>query len=83
MATRLPVTKTDYSLQLRFRKINGDWEEWGMKGKGKFETIELVQKQIRTLAAAYFGREKEVRFEWNGTLCDFTGQPTGKVIVLK
>jgi hypothetical protein len=54
-----------------------------MKGRGAFESIEIVQRQIRTLASAYQGREKEVRFEWNGWLCDFQGKPTGEVITLK
>jgi hypothetical protein len=53
------------------------------KGKGSFQTIELVQHQIRLLAASYKGREKEVRFEWNGWLCDYSGLPTGEVISLK
>jgi hypothetical protein len=44
--------------------------------------MEIVQRQIRTLAAAYQGREKEVRFEWNGKLCSFTGEQTGQTIIL-
>lgn len=83
MATRLSVTKPDYSLEIRYRHRDGQWSEWSMKGKGKFESIGLVQLQIRVLAAAYQGREKEVRFEWNGKLCNFAGEPTGQVIILK
>lgn len=83
MATRLPVTKTDYSLEIRYRHRDGQWSEWFNKGKGKFESIGLVQLQIRVLAAAYQGREKEVRFEWNGKLHNFAGEPTGQVIILK
>jgi hypothetical protein len=45
--------------------------------------MEVVQRQIRTLAASYQLREKEVRFEWNGVLCDFAGNKTGEVIRLK
>jgi hypothetical protein len=53
------------------------------KGKGAFQSIEIVQSQIRILASQYQGKEKEVRFEWNGWLCDFAGLPTGEVIKLK
>ena len=56
---------------------------WMNKGKGSFQSIEIVQRQIRVLAASYNGKEKEVRFEWNGWLCDFAGLPTGEVISLK
>jgi hypothetical protein len=79
---RIPPVKTDYSLEIRYRKRDGQWSDWSNKGKGKFETIKLVQLQIRMLASAYQGREKEVRFEWNGKLCSFTGEPTGKTILL-
>jgi hypothetical protein len=44
--------------------------------------MEIVQRQIRLIAAAYQGREKEVRFEWNGKLCNFMGEPTGQTILL-
>jgi hypothetical protein len=42
-----------------------------------------VQSQIRILASEHQGKEKEVRFEWNGWLCDLAGLPTGEVIALK
>jgi hypothetical protein len=80
---RIQPTKTDYSLEIRYRKRDGQWSDWSNKGKGKFESIQLVQLQIRTLAASYQLREKEVRFIWNGILCDFTGNKTGQVISLK
>ncbi len=80
---RIQPTKTDYSLEIRYRLRDGQWSPWSNKGKGKFETIEIVQRQIRTLAASYQLREKEVRFEWNGILCDFAGNKTGEVITLK
>jgi hypothetical protein len=83
MPKGLPTTKPDYSLEIRYRLRDGQWSPWSNKGKGKFETIELVQRQIRTLASAYQMREKEVRFEWNGKLCDFKGNPTGTVITLR
>jgi hypothetical protein len=83
MARGLPTTKPDYSLQIRYKKPNNEWSEWSAKGKGSFQSIEIVQKQIRLLAASYYGRQKEIRFEWNGWLCDFAGQPTGEVISLK
>ena len=83
MPKGLPTTKPDYSLEIRYRLRDGQWSPWSNKGKGKFETIELVQRQIRTLASAYQMREKEVRFEWNGKLCDSTGNPTGTVITLR
>jgi hypothetical protein len=79
---RIQATKTDYSLEIRYRLRDGQWSPWSNKGKGKFESIELVQRQIRTLAASYQGREKEVRFEWNGVLFDFAGNKTGEVITL-
>lgn len=79
----LPKSKPDYSLEIRYRFNNGEWSPWSLKGKGTFTSIEVVQKQIRILAAAYQGREKEVRFEWNGWLCDFYGSPTGEVITLR
>jgi hypothetical protein len=79
---RIPPVKTDYSLEIRYRLRDGNWSPWSNKGKGKFECIELVQRQIRTLAASYQGREKEVRFEYNGKLCSFTGEPTGQTILL-
>jgi len=83
MAKGYPISKPDYSLEISYRLRDGQWSPWSNKGKGKFETIELVQRQIRLLAASYKGREKEVRFEWNGWLCDFAGLPTGEVISLK
>lgn len=83
MPRGLPKSKPDYSLEIRYRLTNGQWSEWINKGKGMFDSIEIVQRQIRTLAAAYYGREKEVKFIWNGWLCDFSGQPTGEVISLK
>lgn len=82
MPKGLPATKPDYSLEIRYRLRDGKWSPWSNKGKGKFENIQLVQRQIRTLAAAYQGREKEVRFEWNGKLCNFVGEVTGQTIVL-
>jgi hypothetical protein len=83
MPKGLPTTKPDYSLEIRYRLRDGQWSPWSNKGKGKFESIELVQLQIRTLASAYQMREKEVRFEWDGKLCDFTGKQTGQVITLR
>ena len=82
MGKQLPKAKTDYSLEIRYRLRDGKWSEWSNKGKGTFESIELVHKQIRLLASAYQGREKEVRFERNGKLCDFSGSVTGQVITL-
>ncbi len=79
-----PITsKTDYSLELRYRKNNGEWSEWSAKGKGTFQGIELVQKQIRMLASPYAYREKEIRFILFGSFCDYEGNPTGKVIELR
>jgi hypothetical protein len=79
----LPKSKLDYSLEIRYRLSNGEWSKWMNKGKGSFQNIELVQRQIRTLAAEHYGRQKEIRFEWNGWLCDYSGHPTGEVISLK
>ena len=83
MAKQLPKSKPDYSLEIRYRLRDGQWSPWNNKGKGYFINMEIVQRQIRLIATAYQGREKEVKFEWNGKLCDFTGNPTGKVIELK
>ena len=82
MAKGLPKSKLDYSLEIRYRLRDGNWSEWSFKGKGMFTSIELVQRQIRLLAASYQGREKEVRFEHNGKLCDFSGNVTNTVITL-
>jgi len=82
MAKGYPISKPDYSLEIRYRQRDGQWSDWSNKGKGKFETIKLVQLQIRMLAASYQGRDKEVRFEYNGKLCNFVGEPTGNVISL-
>ena len=79
----LPKSRLDYSLEIRYRLSNGEWSTWINKGKGSFQNIELVQRQIRLLASSYYGRQKEIRFEWNGWLCDFAGHPTGEVISLK
>jgi hypothetical protein len=83
MPKKVPPVKTDYSLEIRFKDSSGEWSKWVNKGKGAFQTIEIVQSQIRILASQYQGKEKEVRFEWNGWLCDFAGLPTGEVIALK
>jgi hypothetical protein len=83
MPRMLPKSKLDYSLEIRYRLSNGEWSKWINKGKGNFQNIELVQRQIRTLAAEHYGRQKEIRFEWNGWLCDYSGHPTGEVISLK
>lgn len=82
MAKQLPKSKLDYSLEIRYRLRDGSWSPWSNKGKGCFQNIELVQRQIRLLAASYQGREKEVRFKWNGKLCDFSGNVTNQVITL-
>ncbi len=83
MPKMLPKSRLDYSLEIRYRLSNGEWSKWINKGKGSFQNIELVQRQIRLLAAEHYGRQKEIRFEWNGWLCDYSGQPTGEVISLK
>ena len=83
MAKGFPITKPDYSLEIRYRQRDGKWSNWINHGKGKFESIEIVQRQIRMLVSHPEMREKEVRFIWNGKLCDFTGQVTNEVITLK
>jgi len=77
------ISKTDYSLEIRYKRRDGQWSEWRNKGAGQFESIEIVQKQIRLIASGYQGRHKEVRFERNGKLCDWFGNESGKVIELK
>lgn len=83
MTKGLPITKPDYSLEIRYRKPNNEWSEWSPKGKGTFQRIDIVQRQIRMLASPYTNREKEVRFILFGSFCDYQGNPTGKVITLK
>lgn len=83
MPRQLPFTKPDYSLEIRYRKSNNEWSEWSHKGKGTFQSIAIVQSQIRLLASPYKNREKEIRFILFGSFCDFEGNPTGKVISLK
>jgi hypothetical protein len=41
------VTKTDYSLAIRYKKSDGQWSEWKEYGKGQFQSIEMVQLQMR------------------------------------
>ena len=77
------VPNTDYSLAIRYKKKDGQWSEWLDRGQGKFESIELVQLQIRILASAYPKKEKQIEFKWNGKLCDWFGNETGKLIELK
>jgi hypothetical protein len=76
------VTKTDYSLAIRYRKSDGQWSEWKEHGKGQFQSIEMVQLQMRMISANYLHREKQIRFERNGKLCNFRGEETGKLIEL-
>ena len=83
MPRTLPRSKPDYSLEIRFKNSSGEWSAWINKGKGLFQTIEIVQHQIRLISAPHRGKEIEVRFEWNGWLCDYSGQPTGEVIRFK
>lgn len=83
MSKRLPTSKPDYSLEIRYRKENNDWSDWSPKGMGTFQGIDIVKKQIRLLASPYMNREKEVRFVLFGSFCDIEGNPTGKVITLK
>jgi hypothetical protein len=82
MPSKPIIDKTDYSLAIRYRKRDGQWSEWMDRGQGRLLSIELVQEQIRILATAYSGREKEVRFERNGKLCDWFGNESGDVIKL-
>ncbi len=50
----------------------------------EFEThIDWRRRWVFNFILEPDGREKEVRFEWNGWLCDFAGLPTGEVISLK
>lgn len=83
MPSKPIIDKPDYSLAIRYRKRDGQWSEWMDRGYGKFESIEIVQSQIRVLASAYPKKDKEIRFERKGKLCDWFGNETGKVIELK
>jgi hypothetical protein len=83
MPRGLPTTKPDYSLEIRYKKSNNEWSEWSPKGKGTFQGIEIVQRQIKILSSPYINIEKEIRFILFGSICDLQGNPTGKVITLK
>lgn len=83
MAKNQPALKTDYTLAVRYKKRDGEWSEWREHGSGIFQTIELAQRQMRLIASPYTNREKQIKFEKNGVLCDFSGKPTGKLIDLK
>jgi hypothetical protein len=74
MPRTLPISKPDYSLEIRHKDSHGKWSAWINK---------IVQHQIRLISAPHRGKEIEVRFEWNGWLCDYSGQPTGEVIKFK
>ena len=77
------VPNTDYSLAIRYKKRDGQWSEWKDKGYGQFLSIDIVQSQIRLLASIYPNHEKQIEFKWNGKLCDWFGNETGKLIELK
>ncbi len=79
---KIQSTKTDYSLAIRYKRSDGKWSEWKEYGKGLFQSIELVQLQMRMISANYLHREKQIRFERNGKLCNFKGEVTGKLIDL-
>lgn len=83
MPRTLPISKPDYSLEIRHKDSHGKWSAWINKGKGLFQSIEIVQLQIRLISAPHRGNEIEVRFTWNGWLCDYSGKPTGEVIKFK
>lgn len=83
MAKTLPISKPDYSLEMRYKLSSGEWSEWIKKGKGLFQSFEIVQHQIRIITAPYKGKEMEVKFEYKGMLCDYLGRPTGEPIKLK
>jgi hypothetical protein len=76
------LTKTDYSLAIRYRKNDGQWSDWKEYGKGLFQGIETVQLQMRMISANYLHREKQIRFEKDGKLCNWKGEVTGKLIDL-
>lgn len=79
---QLPRSKTDYSLEIRYRLRDGQWSDWLNKGSGTFQSIEVVQSQIRVLASGYQNREKEIKFVHMGKLCGFDGIETGTAIKL-
>jgi hypothetical protein len=79
---RIQPTKTDYSLAIRYKQKNGEWSEWKEYGKGLFQTIEEVQLQMRLISANLIYRDKQIRFERNGKLCNWRGEVTGKLIEL-
>lgn len=83
MAKKQTTLKTDYSLAVRYVKRDGEWSDWQSQGSGIFQSIEIVQRQMRLIASPYKNRPKQIRFEKDGVLCDFSGNPTGEVIDLK
>ena len=79
---KIQPTKTDYSLAIRYKQKNGEWSEWKEHGKGQFQSIEMVQFQMRMISAAYIYVEKQIKFEKEGKLCNWRGEVTGKLIDL-
>jgi hypothetical protein len=73
MAKRLPVTKTNYSLEIRYKFSNGETSEWKDCGRGYFESMEIVKKQMRIIASGYKSKHREIRFVLDGMNRDING----------
>ena len=80
MAKTIPVTKTNYSLEIRHKFPNGELSEWKDCGRGYFESMEIVKKQMRIIASGYKSKHKEIRFVLDGLNRDINGHVSEKYI---
>jgi len=71
--------KNPYELNYRLRDKRGNWGNW-ISGKGEFESIQVVQNQIKNIRINHFCAI-EVQFKKDGLLLDYSGNVTGKTII--
>jgi len=71
--------KNEYQLNFRKKDKNGIWGDW-CYGSGQWESLELVQKQIKTIRQACFS-PLEVQFIKDKMLLDYNGKEIGKSII--
>lgn len=79
MKVRSHSKSNTYSLAVRSRKRDGQWDEWRDKGQGDWIGLEHVQKQIMMLRKAN-SREIEIAFFKDGKYLDYNGNEIGKPI---
>jgi hypothetical protein len=81
MTKRSTPPKCDYSLRRRFFDHFGKPLKWQDHGHGKFENLETVQRQIKTLAAG--SKTVEIEFIHKGELKDYQGNISGKTMIFE